>query len=230
MTETYPLVIFDLDGTLVETAGDLMNTLNHLLVREGLKPIALGNAREMIGDGARVMLERGFAANGIALEADRMDRLFADFLDHYGANIAVESHAFPGAVELVDRLAASGVRSAVCTNKVTAMSVRLLEELGIAERFTVIAGPETFGTRKPDPRHITETIRACASTPDRAVMIGDSKNDIVSARGAGIPVIAVDFGYTSIPVTELGPDRIVSHFDEIWDAIAAVAPGVLARS
>ena len=114
MTDSYPLVIFDLDGTLVETAGDLMNTLNHLLVREGLKPIELGNAREMIGDGARVMLERGFAANGIKLEGDRMEKLFADFLDHYGANIAVESHAFPGAVELVDRLAAHGVRSAVC--------------------------------------------------------------------------------------------------------------------
>lgn len=230
MTAARPLVVFDLDGTLIETAGDLMATLNHILAGEGLRTVELAEAREMIGDGAKAMLQKGFQANETPLEGDRLERLFAAFLEHYSANIARESFAFPGVVGLLDRLDAEGILAAVCTNKPEAMSKLLLSELGLAERFAIIAGPETFGARKPDPRHIAETIRAVGAAPETSVMIGDSKNDIDAARGAGVPVITVDFGYTTIPVSQLGPDRIVSHFDDIWDAIVAVAPGVVAAA
>ncbi|MEZ5839446.1 MAG: phosphoglycolate phosphatase [Hyphomicrobiales bacterium] len=230
MTDARPLAVFDLDGTLIETAGDLMATLNHILAAEGLRTVALAEAREMIGDGAKAMLQKGFKANDTALDGERLERLFADFLTHYSANIANESFAFPGVVDLLDRLDAAGILAAVCTNKPEAMSKQLLAELGLAERFAIIAGPETFGARKPDPRHLTETIRAVGGAPESAVMIGDSRNDIDAARGAGVPVIVVDFGYTTVPVDQLGPDRIVSHFDEIWAAIGEVAPGVMAAA
>ncbi len=219
-----PLAIFDLDGTLVETAGDLVFTLNHLLDAEGLPPVTLAAARDMVGDGAKALIARGFAANGTELADDRLERLFADFLVHYGANIANESHAFPGAEAALDRLQEAGFALAVCTNKPESMSKLLLSELGLADRFAVIAGPETFDVRKPDPRHISETIAAAGAAPEATIVIGDSMNDVAAAKGAGVPVIVVDFGYTTIPVPELGADRIISHFDDLFDEITSLAP------
>ena len=225
-----PLAVFDLDGTLVETAGDLVATLNHLLRAEGLSPVTLEAARAMVGDGARALVERGFAANGARLEGTRLDRLFDEFLAHYGANIANESHAFAGVEQALDRLQKAGFRLAVCTNKPESMSKLLLDELGLAQRFAVIAGPETFNVRKPDPRHLRETIRAAGAVPGSSIMIGDSKNDVAAARGVGVPVIVVDFGYTTIPVGKLGADRIISHFDDLFDEVASLAPELLAAT
>jgi phosphoglycolate phosphatase len=213
-----PTLVLDLDGTLVDTAGDLLATLNVILAGEGLLPLGLGQARNMIGNGARAMLEAGFAANGRHLPHDRLDRLFADFVALYSDHIADVSTPFPGALAALDRFSADGWRLAVCTNKLEGLARRLLEEIGIAGRFAVIAGQDTFGVRKPDPRHLVETIRNAGGEPMAAVMVGDSELDFAAARGAGVPSVGVTFGYSSVPIVELGPDRVIAHFDELFDA------------
>lgn len=215
-----PIVVFDLDGTLAETAGDLVGTLNVILQREGLEALPLDRARDMIGAGAKALIQRGFAAAGEPLSVERLETLFADFLDHYGRHICDRSHLYPGVVAALDRLEAAGFRLAVCTNKVEEHAVLLLQALGIADRFAAICGRQTFPYSKPDPRHITLTIARAGGDPIRAVMVGDSRADIDAAKAAGIPVVAVTFGYTDRPVQDFGPDRTITHFVQLADAVA----------
>jgi phosphoglycolate phosphatase len=214
--------IFDLDGTLIDTAPDLIDTLNVVLAREGLPPVPYDTARNMIGGGAKMMLMRGIEAEGITVEPAKLDKMFADFLAHYSGHIADRSQPFPGLIESLDRLAQRGLRFAVCTNKLERLSVQLLKQLKLADRFEVICGQDTFGMQKPDPEVLRRTIVAAGGSMRRSVMIGDSITDISTARAAGIPVIAVNFGYSERPVSEYGPDRIISHFEQLPDAIADV--------
>jgi phosphoglycolate phosphatase len=217
---TPPLLVFDLDGTLAETAPDLAATLNMILEREGLRPVPYETARAMIGGGARLMIERGLAHSGVRLPNEKIDRLFQDFLDHYEAHIADASTLFPGTVSALDRFEAAGWRFAVCTNKIERASVLLLEALGIADRFMAICGKETFPASKPDRRALLMTIEKAGGNPNNAIMVGDSKVDIETAQNAEVPVIAVDFGYTDRPVATYRPNRVISHFDDLWDAVA----------
>ncbi len=222
MTQRPPILIFDLDGTLADTAGDLIATLNVLLAREGLPTVARSAARSLVGAGARALIERGFALNGAPLAPERLDPLVADFLAHYEARIAEESALFPGARAALERFSGAGFRLAVCTNKPERLARLLLEKLEIDDRFAAICGRGTFPMHKPDPRTLTLTIEAAAGDPRRAVMVGDSKTDIDTARAAGAPVVAVDFGYTETPVAALAPDRVISHFDDLWGAARAI--------
>jgi len=217
-----PTLVFDLDGTLVDTAADLVATLNVVLEREGLAAVPFNDARAMVGHGARALIERGLAANEAARSAAEVDRLFADYIAHYSSHIADASRPFPGVSEALDHFAAAGWSLAVCTNKTEALSVQLLETLGLAARFDAICGSDTFAARKPDPLALIETIRRTGGRPERAVMVGDSKTDIDTALAAAVPVVAVDFGYTTIPVTELGPDIVISHFGELAGAVEKV--------
>lgn len=217
-------IVFDLDGTLAETAPDIMATLNHLLAGEGLAPLPLASARELVGAGARALIERAFRVSGVALEAQRLDRLFAAFLAHYLENIAVGSHLYPGVSAALESLAGAGYTLAVCTNKPEPHSRALIRALGVETRFRFIAGRETFGFCKPDPRHLTETIRLAGGDNGRAIMIGDSKTDVDTARNAGIPVIGVTFGYTNVPMADLMPDAVIGHFDALADAVARILP------
>jgi phosphoglycolate phosphatase len=210
--------VLDLDGTLVDTAGDLTATLNDVLVGEGLPAVPLNTARTMVGHGARAMLANALLAAGVTTETERLDNLVAVFLDIYTSRIAETSRPYPGAVAALDRLAADGWRLAVCTNKFERHSRLLLSALGIADRFAAIAGQDTFGVRKPDPRHLEETIREAGGSAGRAVMVGDTEVDVQAARAAKVPVIAVDFGYSRIPVAELSPDTVISHFDALYAA------------
>ena len=219
MSVLRPIVVFDLDGTLAETAADLVATLNVVLAAEDLPPLPLGQARDMIGAGARALIERGFAAAGRAVAPARLEALFAMFMAHYARNIRVHSHLYPGVEAALDRLEEAGFLLAVCTNKFEGQSVALLEALGVADRFAAICGRDTFPWFKPDPRHLTATIERAGGDPRRAVMVGDSRTDIATAQAAGIPVVAVPFGYTDVPVRELGPDRVVAHFDALADAV-----------
>jgi len=219
---TAPLLVFDLDGTLVDTAPDLVDTLNVVFAREGLPAVPYESARAMIGGGAKAMLLRGLEADGREATPALMDRLFAEFLEHYTANIAVRSRPFPGLIEALDLLAQRGHRFAVCTNKLERLSLLLLRELDLADRFAAICGQDTFGIQKPDPEILRRTI-AAAGGAGAAVMIGDSVTDIRTARAAGIPVIAVDFGYSEQPVAEYGPDRVISHFAQLPGEIAALS-------
>jgi phosphoglycolate phosphatase len=214
-----PIVVFDLDGTLADTAQDLVATLNVILVREGLAPLPFEKARDLIGAGARPLIERGFAASRTPLSEERLNALYAYFLDHYHHNIAVHSELFPGVVEALETLARQGLALAVCTNKLESHALELLKVLGIIDRFAFISGKDTFDVFKPDARHLTETIRRAGGDVARAVMVGDSKTDIDTAKNAGIPVIGVTFGYTNIHVRDLGADVVVDHFDDMNDAI-----------
>jgi phosphoglycolate phosphatase len=215
-------IVFDLDGTLVDTAPDLVATLNVVLAREGLQPVAYADARLMVGGGARVIVERGIKANGRLLSADKIDRLVGDFITHYSDHIVDRSQPFDGVEATLDQLAESGCRLAVCTNKLEWLSLRLLDALKLRPRFHAICGADTFGVSKPDPTILNRTIERARGDKSRAIMIGDSISDIATERAAGIPVIAVDFGYSDVPVAELKPDRVVSAFSNLPKAISRV--------
>ena len=216
-------IIFDLDGTLVDTAPDLIETLNVVLGREGLPVIPYDEARALIGAGARSMLERGLAAAG--RPAANIDHLYAHFVAHYADHVADRSRPFPGVEAALDVLAHRGFTFAICTNKLERLSVRLLKSLDLAHRFAAICGQDTFAVQKPHPEALLGTLRRAGGRLDRAVMVGDSQTDIATARAALMPVVAVDFGYTEVPVKDLEPDKIVSHYSHLPDAIEALLKG-----
>jgi phosphoglycolate phosphatase len=218
-----PLLVFDLDGTLVDTAPDLVDTLNVVFAREGLPTVPYDNARMMIGGGAKAMLAHGLQADGRAVTPQLMDRLFADYIAHYTNHIADRSRPFPGVIDALDALALRGHRFAVCTNKLEGLSVLLLRALDLADRFAVICGQDTFGIQKPDPEMLRRTIAAAEGASGDAIMIGDSETDIRTAQAAGIPIVAVDFGYSERPVAEFTPDRVISHFTQLPSEIAALS-------
>jgi phosphoglycolate phosphatase len=214
-----PTIVFDLDGTLVDTAPDLIATLNTILAREGLPPVAFAAARNMVGGGARHMIERGLAAEGVTRPAADVERLGGEFIEHYAAHIADHSRPFPGVEAALDTLARAGCRLGVCTNKLEWLSLKLLGALGLADRFAAICGADTFGVQKPDAAILRGTVARAGGHADGAIMVGDAITDIAVARAAGIPVIAVDFGYSETPVAALGPDRVVSSFDRLPEAV-----------
>ena len=219
------VIAFDLDGTLVDTAPDLIGALNVVLHEEGLPAVPLASARHLVGQGARALLERGFAEAGRELQAAEVERLMTRFLDHYRAHIADESRVFEGVGEALDRLAALGARLTVCTNKPTLYAHLLLDALGLTPRFAAITGPDDAPARKPDPRHLLASI-AAAGGAGRFLMVGDSLADVAAARGAGAPVIVVSFGYTDTPAADLGGDRLIDAFAELPDAVMEVmGPG-----
>jgi phosphoglycolate phosphatase len=217
-----PTIVFDLDGTLIDTAPDLVATLNVILTREGLQQVPYDTARTYIGGGARLMLERGLLADNRDPAPSLLNRLFDEFLVYYSDHIADHSKPFPGLERALDNLAARGCKLAVCTNKLEGLSVKLLNALGLTSRFATICGQDTYGIQKPDPLVLHKTVTAAGGTMANAVMIGDSVTDIRVAQAAGIPVIAVDFGYTDRHVSEFSPNRVIGHFDQLIDAIEAV--------
>jgi phosphoglycolate phosphatase len=214
-----PTIVFDLDGTLIDTAPDLIDTLNAILTRHQVAPVAFETARTMIGAGVKPLLQRALASKGEQFSPDAIDRLFAEYLDVYAAHIADRSRPFPGLEPALDALTAQGCRLAVCTNKLEWLSVRLLDALGLGARFAAICGQDTFTMRKPDPDMLRLTIARAGGDTGHAVMVGDSMTDVATARAAGVPVIAVDFGYTETPPAELGADRLISHFGALPAAV-----------
>jgi phosphoglycolate phosphatase len=205
-------IVFDLDGTLIDTAPDLVATLNAVFVREGLSAMPFDRVRATIGKGARSMIERGLAAQAQDFKKQDIDRLYAAFIEHYAAHIADRSQPFPGVEAALDELSARGYRFAVCTNKLEALSRRLLDALGLTTRFASVCGQDTFGVPKPNPEMLWQTILKAHGSIAHAIMVGDSATDIATARAADIPIIAVDFGYTETPISKLMPDRIISDF------------------
>jgi phosphoglycolate phosphatase len=216
---TASIVLFDLDGTLIETAPDLVGTLNFVFAQEGLPPVPYEQGRTMIGSGAKAMITRGLEAEGRTVSPTQLDKLFADFLAHYSAHLADQSKPFPGLEDALDQLAEDGFTLAVCTNKLEGLSVKLLNALGLAKRFVKICGQDTFGVQKPDPEMLRRTIAAAGGDIKHAIMVGDSEPDIRAAQAANIPVVAVDFGYTPRPVSEFQPDRVIGHFRDLRAAI-----------
>jgi phosphoglycolate phosphatase len=222
MAMVAPTIVYDLDGTLANTAEDLVATLDWLLGREGLAPLRVETAGSLLGAGARVLIKRGFAASGRTLDPEALEALFADYLTYYSAHIVVHTRLYPGVDRALATFARAGWRQAVCTNKIEGLAKLLIAKLGIAERFAFVCGQNTFEIGKPDATPLLKTIAASGGAKERAIMVGDSETDIKTARAAGVPVIAVDFGYADVPVTKLGPDRVISHFDQLMEACDAL--------
>lgn len=212
-------VIFDLDGTLVDTAPDLMGATNFVLGGLGRRALAMDEVRAFVGHGARALLTRGLAATGGLPEGYDVEPDYRRFVAYYSDNIAGASAPFPGIVRLLDRLQDEGFGLGVCTNKLEGLSVQLLEALDLAKYFGSVVGPDTLGIAKPDPKPFYEAVNRLDLDSPRALMVGDSETDILTARNAGVPVIGVPFGYTPRPVEDFGPDRMITHFDEAYDAI-----------
>jgi phosphoglycolate phosphatase len=217
-------VVFDLDGTLVDTAPDLINALNYILVREGMPPVPLHSARTMIGAGVRHLIERGLELDGRAVEPEDITRLTNDFIDYYAAHIADASRPFEGLEGALDDLAARGYRFAVCTNKLEWLSKLLLDRLGLSARFSAICGADTFGVSKPDPAILRQTVARAGGELSSTVMVGDAGPDIGVARRAGVPVIGVEFGYTEVPIAELKPDLLINHMKQLPEAVESLMP------
>jgi phosphoglycolate phosphatase len=212
-------VIFDLDGTLVDTAPDLMRATNHVLEGLGRRAISMDEVRSFVGHGARALLTRGLAATGGLPENYDVEPDYRRFVEYYSRNIAGGSAPFPGVIGLLERLRGEGFGLGVCTNKLEGLSVQLLDALDMSRFFGSVVGPDTLGVSKPDPRPFREAVDRLGLVAPRAVMVGDSETDVLTARNAGVPVIAVPFGYTPRPVQDFGPDRLIAHFDEAYDAI-----------
>jgi phosphoglycolate phosphatase len=229
-THTPPTLVLDLDGTLADTAPDLLGTLNTILARQGLAPLSLGQVRGMLGAGAKALLQRGLVASGRAMSDGELEGMFEAFLSHYSAHIADFSRLYPGVEAALDRFAETGWRLAICTNKLEGLSRTLIEALGVSQRFAAICGRDSFAWCKPDPRHLTLTVEKVGGQPHRAVMVGDSVTDIATAKAARIPVVAVSFGYTDVPVAQLQPDRVIDHFDDLFAAANALLGHAGART
>ena len=218
MTNPKPIILFDLDGTLIDSAPDLVETLNIVLKRHGRTTLTISAVKKLVGNGARALLERGFKETGAP--AENLDALTVEFIETYVPNCAVLSRPFSGVIETLDTFANSGYRMAVCTNKPQAPSETILTELGLMQYFEVVVGGDFFPMRKPDPQHLLGALQLMDAPENPAIMVGDSYNDVASARNAGMPVIVVTYGYTTTPAHELGGDILVDHFSDIVTAVA----------
>ncbi len=210
-------IVFDLDGTLVDSAGDIVSALDGLLVESGRRAVGFEAGRAMIGDGARVLIERGFAATGGPV-AD-IDKALKRWFEIYSADIARHSKPYPGVRETLADLGARGLALAVCTNKADAPSRLLLETLDLAAPFRAVVGGDV-AHRKPDPRHLLDTLAKLGTAPKDALMVGDSPNDAKAAQAAGVPFVIVDYGYSHIPPRELGADAVISDFADLRKLVA----------
>jgi phosphoglycolate phosphatase len=220
-----PTVVFDLDGTLVDTAPDLISALNYILDREGMPPVPLHSARNMIGAGVRKLIERGLELEGREASPSDITRLTDDFVAYYAEHIADGSRPFEGLETALDDLLARGYRFAVCTNKLEWLSKLLLDRLGLRARFAAICGADTFGVSKPDPAILRQTVARAGGDIASAIMVGDAGTDIGVARRAAIPVIGVSFGYSDVPIADLKPDRLIHHMNELPSAVESLMTG-----
>ena len=221
-------IAFDLDGTLVDTAPDLVGALNEILTQESLPPLPFADVRLMVGRGARALLERGFAAAGAPLDALSAPKLVERFIAVYLDRIAQESAPFPGVVETLATLRSADARLVVCTNKLTRLSVALLDALRLTDAFDAVIGADLAPAAKPDPSHVLAAIAAVGGDPRRAVMVGDSINDALAAVRAKVPALMVSFGYTEEPVETLGGDMVIHSFLDVPQAsirLLASCPG-----
>jgi len=220
-----PTVVFDLDGTLVDTAPDLISALNYILDREGMPPVPLHSARNMIGAGVRKLIERGLELEGREASPSDITRLTDDFVAYYAEHIADGSRPFEGLETALDDLLARGYRFAVCTNKLEWLSKLLLDRLGLSARFAAICGADTFGVSKPDPAILRQTVARAGGDIASAIMVGDAGTDLGVARRAAIPVIGVSFGYSEVPIADLKPDRLIHHMNELPSAVESLMTG-----
>jgi len=215
-------IAFDLDGTLLDSAPDLIGTLNRMLVEEGLPPVPMESASTLIGSGARALLVHGFEAAGAPVERAKSDELFERFLVDYAAHIADGSQPFEGVVETLERLSERGAILVVATNKRSDLSELLLGKLDLTRHFAAIVGPDRVSARKPSGAHLKEAVAIAGGDPERAIMVGDASPDADAAKDAGMPCILTTFGFTPTPVEDLGGDVLIDAFEDVEEAIDGI--------
>ncbi len=213
-------LVFDLDGTLVDTAPDLCGAMNAVLALHGRPPVPIEEVRHMVGRGARKLIERGFEFTGAPVDPAALEGMMAEFLGYYEAHIADESRAYAGAPEALGAFRDAGHSLGICTNKPERLSRLLLERLDLAGHFGAILGADTLPVRKPDPRHLLETIDRLGGHPDRAIMIGDSEVDAETARAAGVKLVILTCGYTAFDPSTFGADELLAGYDALPAAVA----------
>lgn len=224
-----PAVVFDLDGTLIDSLPDVTAALNRLLAEEGRRAVTPDEARNWIGEGARPLIERGFAATGAAAPGDALPGLIERFVAHYRTAPAAETIVFPGVERALAALAARGVPMGVCTNKPHEMSRLVLAALGLDGYFASVIGGDALPVKKPDPGHLHAVLDEMGCSREGAVYVGDSPTDVAAGRNAGMRVIVVSWGYSRVPPAELGADALIDGFDELADALARVAAAEAGR-
>lgn len=212
----FDIVGFDLDGTLIDTSGDLAAATNYAIGQVGRPSFPVEAIKPFVGKGAKVMLERALTASG-ECTPDLIAQTLPVLLDYYQQNLAIHSVPYPGLIAAMDALDAAGVRMAICTNKAERFAAPLMEQLGLADRFASLIGGDTVGIAKPDPAPIHAMIERAGG--GRTVFLGDTINDIAGARNAGIPSIAVSFGFVDGAVEDLNADAIIHHFDQLMPTL-----------
>ena len=212
-------VAFDLDGTLVDTAPDIVAALNFALEAEGCRALPFDEGRLLIGGGVRRLIERGFVAAGLPASPERLAGAFDAFIARYEAHLADHSQVYPGVVEALGALQSEGLRLCVCTNKYTDLALALLAHLDLGRFFEAVVGPQGLPAQKPDPRHLEAAVRAAGGDLSRAIMVGDAATDAGAARAAGVPLILMSYGYTETPAADLAPDLLLGRFQDVPDAV-----------
>lgn len=227
---TPALVVFDLDGTLLDTHADLVESLNLTIAALDLAPVTYADLTHLVGHGAKVMIERACTLRGHPLSQTEVPPLLERFIAHYTDTMPGHTQPYPGLIAAMDTLKIKGYKLAVCTNKLESLALTLLRKLHLTGYFDAITGGDTFPVRKPDAQHLTGTIERAGGILERSIMIGDSLNDIAVARNANVPSVAVAFGYSDVPVETLRPDRIILHYDELTPELVETVIREFARS
>ena len=226
-------VIFDLDGTLVDSAADLHHAVDGLLAQRGLAGTTLGQVKRMIGDGTRRLVQRAFSAAGQALDDAALDAAERDFLQFYMQEPARLTRPYDGVEQTLTRLHASGLRMGVCTNKPARASQAILEQLGLARFFSGLSGGDSAPVRKPDPGHVLDALARIGAEPATTLMVGDNEHDVHAGRAAGLRTVAVTYGYARLPYPELGADWLIDRFPDllsVLDQIGATVPDPVPKS
>ncbi|MGL4406679.1 MAG: HAD hydrolase-like protein [Notoacmeibacter sp.] len=210
-----PIAVFDLDGTLVHTAPDLVASLNHALRLHEFEAAPYFELAQFAGTGGRGMLGQYCLARNLMMDESQILDIISDFLEHYQSTMPGQSTIYEGVMEFIGALRQAGYKTAVCTNKPQKLADLLLAKLGISHNFDAICGADYFDFRKPDPRHLTGTIDVAGGNPARALMFGDSQADFDVSNAAGIPVVGVTFGYSPVPIETFGPTHVISHYNQL---------------
>lgn len=219
----FDTVIYDLDGTLIDSAKDMQVAVSRVLADHGLPPVSEDDVRIFMGQGSKVTMNKAFAKYGKTLDDETLSAVTAEFVRYYEADPVGHTTAFAGVPEVVRGFDKLGLKQGVCTNKFERPSRMILEHLKLMPPIAALAGADTFPVRKPDPRHILMLIERMGRTPGKAVMIGDSIHDVEAAHAAGLPAVLVSWGYTARPASELGAEAVIERFDALPQALERLA-------
>lgn len=223
ITARFDTIIYDLDGTLIDSARDMGVAVSRVLADHGLPPISDDDARIFMGEGSKVTMRRAFAKSGRALDDGTLATVTREFVGYYEKDPVQHTVAFDGVAEIVARFERLGLKQGVCTNKFEKSARMILKSLKLMPPIADVAGADTFSVRKPDPGHILQLIDRIGGTRDRAVMIGDSIHDVEAAHRGGLPAVLVSWGYTARPASELGADAVIERFDALPQALEQIA-------